>query len=117
MVSKWVITYLQMGYIRGVVAHLLTFDPNFLGHPSTTHLPPQKKHKSLFSTAHRPRVFSGSYPTISRLPFFVSQICEKNISGSRYVLRKGLPDYPYIPILLGWDWNPQSYSIGKVLDP
>ena len=33
MVSKWVITYLQMGYI-GVITHLRTIDPNFLGHPS-----------------------------------------------------------------------------------
>ena len=28
MVSKWVITYLQMGCI-GVITHLLTIDPNF----------------------------------------------------------------------------------------
>ncbi len=34
MVSKWVITYLDMGYI-GAMSHLLTFDPNFLGHPSS----------------------------------------------------------------------------------
>ena len=36
MVSKWVITYLYMGYI-GVTTHLLTIDPNFLGHPSRHH--------------------------------------------------------------------------------
>ena len=33
MVDKWGITYLLMGYI-GVITHLLTIDPNFLGHPS-----------------------------------------------------------------------------------
>ena len=33
MLSKKVITYLYMGYI-GVITHLLTIDPNFLGHPS-----------------------------------------------------------------------------------
>ena len=32
-VSKWVITYLKMGYI-GIINHLLTFT-NFLGHPSS----------------------------------------------------------------------------------
>ena len=39
MVSKWVITYLQMGYIGGIT-HLVTIDPNFQPrHPSrSTHL-------------------------------------------------------------------------------
>ena len=35
MVSKCVITYLQMECI-GVITCLLTIDPNFLGHPSTS---------------------------------------------------------------------------------
>ena len=26
-------------------------------------------------------------------------------------------DCTYIPILFGWDWKPQSYSIGRGLDP
>ena len=30
MVNRWAITYLQLG----VITHLLTFDSNFLGHPS-----------------------------------------------------------------------------------
>ena len=34
MVSKCVISYLYMVYI-GAITHLLTIDPNFLGHPST----------------------------------------------------------------------------------
>ena len=34
MVSKWVITYSKMGYILGYNPLILTFDPNFLGHPS-----------------------------------------------------------------------------------
>ena len=43
MASKWVITYLYMGY-TGVIAHLLTIDPNFLGHPSTLILGSAEKH-------------------------------------------------------------------------
>ena len=34
MVSKWNITYLKTGYI-GVITHLLSIDPNFLGHSSS----------------------------------------------------------------------------------
>ena len=33
MVSKWVITPIYPIY-RQVITHLLTIDPNFLGHPS-----------------------------------------------------------------------------------
>ena len=36
MVSKWVITYTYQWDIGGYnLTHLLTIDPNFLGHPST----------------------------------------------------------------------------------
>ena len=34
MVRKRVITYLQLGYIGGYIPLILTFDPNFPGHPS-----------------------------------------------------------------------------------
>ena len=35
MVSKWVITPIYPIY-KWVITHLLTIDPNFLGHPSMT---------------------------------------------------------------------------------
>ena len=34
MVSNWVITYTDKWGILGDITHLLTIDPNFLGHPS-----------------------------------------------------------------------------------
>ena len=50
-----------MGYI-GVTTHLLTFDPNFLGHPSTTKIPGSRALR-FHLQSHVPLRISGASAT------------------------------------------------------
>ena len=51
------------------------------------------------------KIFGGFFPS---LKLTASLHLEMDGWNTRYALRKGLP--------LQWDWNPESYSIGRGLD-
>ena len=56
---------------------------------------PKSAEKKKTSRERTPQKTNGCFLSVR------IQICPK----------KGIThDYPYIPILFGWDWNPQSYS-------